>query len=160
EERDPEVAANAHLNAADALVALGRWEEADEEYEQIESFVRTATGHDRRMSWRYAQHLYANRGTLYLRRGDRSRAATCASACLDLAERSGSLKYIAAARRLGALVRQASGEMTAAHAEIDAALTISRAVGNPPQLWRTLAAATEIRAAAHDGAGADAARTE
>src|SRR5262249_32919197 len=67
--RAPEVAANAHLNAADALIALGRWEEANEEYERIESFVRTATGHDRRMSWRYAQHLYANRGTLHLRRG-------------------------------------------------------------------------------------------
>jgi class 3 adenylate cyclase/tetratricopeptide (TPR) repeat protein len=160
EERDPEVAANAHLNAGDALIALGRWEEADEEYERIESFVRTATGHDRRMIWRYAQHLYANRGTLHLRRGDRGRAATCASACLDLAERSGSRKYVAAARRLGALVWQASGEMTAAHAEIDAALTLARAVGNPPQLWRTLAAASQIRAAAGDGDGADAARAE
>jgi tetratricopeptide (TPR) repeat protein len=160
EERDPEVGANARLNAADALIALGRWEEADDEYERVESFVRTATGHDRRMIWRYAQHLHANRGTLYLRRGDRTSAATCASACLDLAERSDSRKYIAAARRLGALVRLASGEMTAAHAEIDAALTLARAVGNPPQLWRTLAAAAEIRAAAGDGAGADAARAE
>jgi class 3 adenylate cyclase/tetratricopeptide (TPR) repeat protein len=160
EERDPEVAANAHLNAADALVTLGRWEEADEEYERIETFLRTATGHDRRMAWRYAQHLYANRGTLHLRRGDRDRAATAASACLDLAERSSSRKYIAAARRLGALVRQASGETTAAHAEIDAALAMAREVGNPAQLWTTLAAAAEIRAANGDDAGADAARAE
>ncbi|HVU50931.1 MAG TPA: AAA family ATPase [Polyangia bacterium] len=160
EERDPEVAANARLNAADALITLGRWEEADEEYGRIESFVRTATGHDRRMSWRYAQHLYVNRGTLHLRRGDRGRAATCASECLDLAERSGSRKYIAAARRLGALVRQASGETTAAHAEIDAALALAREVANPAQLWTTLAAAAEIRAANGDAAGADAARAE
>ena len=160
EERDPEVAANAHLNAADALIALGRSQEADEEYERIESFLRTATGHDRRMSWRYAQHLYANRGTLYLRRGDRSSAATCASACLDLAERSGSRKYIAAAQRLGALIRLAAGETTAAHAEIDRAVALAREVGNPAQLWTTLAAAAEIHAANGDAAGADAARAE
>jgi class 3 adenylate cyclase/tetratricopeptide (TPR) repeat protein len=160
EERDPEVAANAHLNAADALVALGRWQEADEEYERIDRFVRTATGHDRRMSWRYAQHLYVNRGTLHLRHGDVGRAATAASACLDLAGRSGSRKYIAAARRLGALVRQASGETTAAHAEIDAALALAREVGNPAHLWTALAAAADIRAAAGDAAGADAARAE
>ncbi len=160
EERDPEVAGNAHLNAADALVALGRWQEADEEYERVESFVRTATGHDRRMIWRYGQHLYASRGTLHLRRGDVARAATAAAACLDLAERSDSRKYIAAARRLGALVRQASGETTAAHAEIDAALSLAREVANPPQYWTTLAAAAEIRAAAGDPAGAEAARAE
>jgi class 3 adenylate cyclase/tetratricopeptide (TPR) repeat protein len=159
-ERDPEVSANAHLNAADALVALGRWQEADEEFERVETFVRTATGHDRRMSWRYGQHLFANRGTLHLRRGDVARAATAAASCLDLAERSGSRKYIAAARRLGALVRQASGETTAAHAEIDAALALAREVANPPQLWATLEAATEIRAAAGDQAGAAAARDE
>jgi hypothetical protein len=159
-ERDPEVSANARLNAADALIALGRWQEADEEYERIESFVRTATGHDRRMSWRYAQHLYANRGTLQLRRADLGRAATAASACLDLAERSGSRKYIAAARRLGALIRLASGETTAAHAEIDEALALAREVANPPQLWTTLAAAAEIRAATGDAAGAEAARAE
>jgi class 3 adenylate cyclase/tetratricopeptide (TPR) repeat protein len=160
EARDPEVSANARLNAADALVALGRWDEADEEFEKVESHVRTATGHDRRMIWRYAQHLYANRGMLYLRRGDIARAATAASACLDLAERSDSRKYVAAARRLGALVRDASGEITAAHAEIDAALALARAVGNPAQLWTTLAAAAKIRAAAGDAAGADAARAE
>jgi tetratricopeptide (TPR) repeat protein len=159
-ERDPEVSANARLNAADALIALGRWQEADEEYERIESFVRTATGHDRRMSWRYAQHLYANRGALQLRRADLGRAATAASACLDLAERSGSRKYIAAARRLGALIRLASGETTAAHAEIDEALALAREVANPPQLWTTLAAAAEIRAATGDAAGAEAARAE
>ena len=117
EARDPEVSANARLNAADALVALGRWDEADDEFEKVESHVRTATGHDRRMIWRYAQHLYANRGMLHLRRGDVARAASAASACLDLAERSDSRKYVAAARRLGALVRHASGETTAAHAE-------------------------------------------
>jgi class 3 adenylate cyclase/tetratricopeptide (TPR) repeat protein len=160
EERDPEVAANAHLNAADALVALGRSEEADEEYERIDSFVRTATGHDRRMIWRYAQHLYVNRGALYLQRGDVVRAATLASACLDLAERSNSRKYVAAARRLGALVRQAAGETTAAHAEVGAALALAREVGNPAQLWKTLAAAAEIRAANGDATGADAARAE
>ena len=160
EERDPEVAGNAHLNAADALVALGRLQEADEEYERVESFVRTATGHDRRMIWRYGQHLYAGRGTLHLQRGDVARAATAAAACLDLAERSDSRKYIAAARRLGALVRQASGETTAAHAEIDAALALAREVANPPQLWTTLAAAAEIRAATGDQAGAEAARAE
>ena len=159
-ERDPEVAGNAHLNAADALVALGRWDEADDEFERVESFVRTATGHDRRMIWRYGQHLHANRGALQLRRGDVARAAAAASACLDLAERSDSRKYIAAARRLGALVRLASGETTAAHAEIDAALAVARAVGNPPQLWTTLGAAAEIRAAAGDPTGADAARAE
>jgi tetratricopeptide (TPR) repeat protein len=159
-ERDPEVSANAHLNVADALVALGRLQEADEEFERIDRFVRTATGHDRRMSWRYAQHLYVNRGTLHLRQGDVGRAATAAAACLDLAERSGSRKYIAAARRLGALVRQASGETTAAHAEIDAALTLAREVGNPAHLWTALAAAADIRAAAGDATGADAARTE
>jgi class 3 adenylate cyclase/tetratricopeptide (TPR) repeat protein len=160
EERDPEVAANAHLNAADALIALGRWQEADEEYERIESFLGTAVGHERRMAWRYAQHLHVNRGTLRLRRGDVARAATAASACLDLAERSGSRKYVAAARRLGALVRQASGETTAAHAEIEAAVALAREVGNPAQLWTTLAAAAEIRAASGDASGADAARVE
>ncbi len=160
EERDPEVAGNAHLNAADALVALGRWQEADDEYERVGSFVRTASGHDRRMIWRYAQHLHTSRGTLQLQRGDVARAAAAASACLDLAERSGSRKYIAAARRLGALVRHAAGETTAAHAEIGAALALAREVANPAQLWTTLAAAAEIRAAAGDQSGAAAAFNE
>jgi class 3 adenylate cyclase/tetratricopeptide (TPR) repeat protein len=160
EERDPEVAANARLNAADALITLGRWQEAEEEYARIESFVRTATGHARRMSWRYLQHLYSSRGALYLRRGERDRAADCASACLDLAERSNSRKYIAAARRLGALIRQASGETTAAHAEIEGALALAREVANPAQLWTTLSAAADIRAASGDAAGAQAALAE
>jgi class 3 adenylate cyclase/tetratricopeptide (TPR) repeat protein len=158
--RDPEVSANARLNAADALVALDRLQEADDEFEQVESFVRTAVGHDRRMIWRYGQHLYANRGALLLRQGEVASAATYASACLDLAERSDSRKYIAAARRLGALVRQASRETTAAHAEIDVALALAREVANPAQLWTTLDAAAQIRAAAGDEAGAAAARAE
>jgi tetratricopeptide (TPR) repeat protein len=155
--RDPEVAGNARLNIADALVALGRIDEAEEELERVERHVREAVGHERRMIWRYGQHLYVTRASLCAERGDLDRAAGYLADCLDFAERSGSRKYIAAAHRVGALVRVARGETGAAVSEVESAVALAREVGNPPQLWKALAVSARVHAAAGD---ADRARTD
>ena len=97
---DPECESNARLNLGDNLVALGRPDEAEEQFRKVEKVVRNPRPQDRWMLWRYSQHLFHSYGELWLARGDYDKALSYGDECLGLAEQSGSKKNIVKGRRL------------------------------------------------------------
>lgn len=151
---DPECQHNARLNLGDSLMALGRLDEAAEQFQIVERTVRRPQPHEHYMLWRYSQHLFHSYGELRLARGDHDRAFALAGECLALAESSDSKKNIVKARRLRSQVLLARGKPEEATPEIEAALTMARKVGNPPQLWRTLTAFGDLLRA--NGSGEEA----
>ena len=141
---DPECEHNTRLNLGDSLLALGRLDEAEQQFQIVERVARQPQPHEYAMLWRYSQHLFHSYGELWLARGDLERAFAYAGECLALAESSDSKKNIVKARRLRGQVLLAQGKRAEAAQEIEAALTVARQVGNPPQLWKTLAALGDL----------------
>ncbi len=135
------------MNLGDALLALDRLDEAEEQFRVVEQVVRTPRPEDHWMLWRYAQHLFHSYGELWLLRGDDEKALAYAGDCLELAAASESRKNIVKARRLRAQVFLAQGKLAEAEQEIDRALQIAQEIGNPPQLWKTFVALGELRQA-------------
>ncbi len=144
---DPECESNARLNLGDNLLALGRPDEADEQFQRVEQVVRNPRPQDRWMLWRYSQHLFHSYGELWLVRGDYDKALACADECLALAEQSDSRKNIVKGCRLRGQVFLAQGKLPEAEKELATALEIAQQVGNPPQLWKTQAALGNLRKA-------------
>ena len=95
--------------------------------------------------WRYELHHYASFAELWLARCAWEQAVAAADQCLDLAGKTESAKYVARGRRARGLALLGQGRLAEAEAEIVAALETAQEVGNPPQLWRTLAALGELR---------------
>jgi class 3 adenylate cyclase/tetratricopeptide (TPR) repeat protein len=146
-----EVVSNAVLNLADCLAAQGRLDEAEAHYREIERVVRSPAAQPMEaecwLVWRYAQHLFHSDGELWLARGDAKQALANADECLALAEASVTRKNVVKGRRLRGQALMALGELAAAETDLNAALAMAREVGNPPQLWRTLAALGDLRQA-------------
>jgi tetratricopeptide (TPR) repeat protein len=142
---DPECESNARLNMGDALLALGRLDEAEEQFAHVERIVRDPQPHDRWALWSYAQHLCHSYGELCLARQQYDRALGYADECIERAEATGRKKNVAKGRRLRGQALFATGELAAAEGELLAALEIAKEVGNPPQLWKTFAALGELR---------------
>ena len=78
----PEVECNARLNVGDNLMALARYDEAEEEFRFVEAIFRELRPEQRMDLWRYAQHMFHNYGELILLRGDPDRAMQYADECL------------------------------------------------------------------------------
>jgi tetratricopeptide (TPR) repeat protein len=146
-ETTPECENNAVLNLADTLVALGRPDDAEAQFRQVEQMVRTPRPQDRYMLWRYAQHLFHSYGEVWLARGDAARALAYADECLALAEPTTSRKNVVKGRRLRAQAFLVQGRLADAERELDIALQIAQQVGNPAQLWRTFVARGDLRRA-------------
>jgi tetratricopeptide (TPR) repeat protein len=144
---DPEVESNARLNLGDDLLALGRPDEAEEQFQKVEQVVRNPRPQDRWMLWRYSQHLFHSYGELWLARGDYDKALAYADECLALAEQSDSRKNIVKGRRLRGQVFLAQGKLPEAEKELATALEVAQRVGNPPQLWKIHAALGDLRQA-------------
>jgi tetratricopeptide (TPR) repeat protein len=145
ETADIEIESNARLNLGDSLLALGRLDEAAEQFQTVERIVRNPRPSDRWMLWRYAQHLFHSCGELWLARGDLAKALAYADECLGPAEASDSKRNIVKARRLRGQAFFTRGELAAAEEELDRALQLAREIGNPPQLWKTLVAVGDLR---------------
>jgi tetratricopeptide (TPR) repeat protein len=143
-ETNPEAENNARLNLGDTLLALGRLDDAEEQFRAVERMVRTPRPRDRSMQWRYAQHLFHSHGELWLARGDATRALAYADECLALAEPTNSRKNVVKGRRLRGQALLAQGRLAEAAREVDAALQVAQEVGNPCQLWRTYAARGDL----------------
>lgn len=77
-------------------------------------------------------------GELWLARGDLDRALAYAERCIVAADASESKRNITKGRRLRGKVLAALGRD--ADAAADLALEFARGVGNPAQIWQTLAA--------------------
>lgn len=146
-EPHPEVESNARLNVADSLMALGDLDGAEVEFRHVEAIVRNPEPHQTADLWRYAQHLFHGYGELWLRRGDAGRAITYANECLALAEPASHAKNVAKGRRLRGEALTAAGDLARADGELGLALAAAERVGNPPQLWKTLAAVGDLRRA-------------
>ncbi len=144
---DPEIEGNARLNLGDALLALGRLDEAEEHFRSVEQVARNPRPEDRWMLWRYAQHLFHSYGELWRLRGDHPQALAYADDCLRLAEGSESRKNMVKGRRLRGQVFLAQDKLGEAEQEIATALTIAQELGNPPQLWKTYVALGDLRQA-------------
>ena len=144
---DPEVESNARLNLGDNLLALGRLDEAEEQFQKVEQVVRNPRPQDRWMLWRYSQHLFHSYGELWLDRDDHDKALSYADECLALAEESESRKNIVKGRRLRGQALLAQGKLSEAEHELATALEVAQEIGNPPQLWKTHAALGELRRA-------------
>jgi tetratricopeptide (TPR) repeat protein len=143
----PEVEMNARLNLAENLLSLGRLDEAAEHFRIVESVVRHPLPHQDVQRWRYGQRFLHDFGEYWLARGDPARALSLAGECLAWAERTGSRKNIAKARRLTGQCLQALHRLEEAEEELAAALDLAQHVGSPPQIWKTWLALGDLRAA-------------
>jgi tetratricopeptide (TPR) repeat protein len=141
---DREIESNARLNLADALVALGRLDEAVEQYRWVDPVVRHPGPKDHFSLIRYSQHHFHSYGQWWLLQGDPTRALADAAACLAIAEPAGHRKNIVKGRRLRAQALAALGRLAEARDELDSALAVARDLNNPTQLWKTLAALGDL----------------
>jgi tetratricopeptide (TPR) repeat protein len=136
---DLEIESNARLNLADALIALGRLDEAVKQYRWVDPVVRHPAPKDHFSLVRYSQHHLHSYGEWWLLQGDPTRALADAAACLAIAEPAGHRKNIVKGRRLRAQALAALGQLAEARDELESALAVARDLGNPTQLWKTLA---------------------
>ncbi len=146
-EMHPEVECNARLNVGDNLMALGQLNAAEEQFVHVERIVRSPQPHQTFDLWRYAQHAFHAYGELWLLRGDADRARQYADECLALAEPGRHWKNVGKGRRLRGEAFLAQSRLDDADAELAQALAAAERVGNPPQLWKTLAAIGDLRRA-------------
>jgi tetratricopeptide (TPR) repeat protein len=144
---DPECENNARLNLGDNLLALGRLDEAEEQFQKVERVVRNPKPADRWALWLYSQHLFHSYGELWLVRGDHDKALSYADECIELAESTDRPKNVVKGRRLRGQALLAQGKLSEADEELSTALEIAREIGNPPQLWKTHAAIGDLRQA-------------
>jgi tetratricopeptide (TPR) repeat protein len=133
----PEVENNARLNLADNLLALGRLDEALEQFNKVEQVARNPRPLDKFMLWRCSQHLFHSSGELWFNRGNLDKALSYADECLALAEQSNSQKNIVKGFRLRGQVFLAQNNLEKAEQELSRALSVAVRVENPTQLWKT-----------------------
>ena len=151
---DSELDSNAHLNLADALIAQGRLDEAEPYLATVEAIARNPKPEERWMLWRYTQHLLHSYGELRLLSGDIRGARENAEECIAMASKSDAKKNIAKGQRLLGQTLSATGDHEAAVEAITVAVDVARDIGNPTQLWKSLAALGDVRTAAGDPTGA------
>jgi tetratricopeptide (TPR) repeat protein len=116
-------------------------------YQIVEQVVRDATPRERFALWLYYQHFFHSYGELCLERGDYERARSYADQCVQRAELTNRPKNVIKGRRLRGQIMTAQGKLSEAEEEIEMALAIAKAIGNPPQLWKTLVALGDLRRA-------------
>jgi class 3 adenylate cyclase/tetratricopeptide (TPR) repeat protein len=145
---DPELVCFGELNLADCYLAVGRLDEVATHLEPvIQESARKGSLGDQWMRWRYVQHLYVNRGELALRRGDVPSALRWADECVTAAKESGSPRNVMKGLRLRGTALAEQRRFDEAVAVFAQALELAREVGNPFQIWRTLAAYSDARGA-------------
>ena len=128
-------------------MALGRLDEAEEQFQKVQQIARNPRPADRFMLWRYSQRLFHSYGELWLARGDHEKALAYADECLALAEESESRKNIVKGRRLRGQALMAQGKVSEAERDLSTALEVAQEIGNPPQLWKTHVALGELHKA-------------
>jgi tetratricopeptide (TPR) repeat protein len=153
---DTEIEMNARLNLGDNLVALGRSDEAEEQFALAERVARHPEPGQQWLRWRWSMHCFASYGELWLDRGEPGKALAYADECLATAEETSSNKYIVRSRRLRGRALLAQGHLDDAERELLTTSQVAIELANPPQLWRTHAATGDLRRA--QGRTADAQR--
>jgi tetratricopeptide (TPR) repeat protein len=136
---DHETQANAEINLAEAHLARGDVDLAREILESVHRLVEDPATSEWQ-KWRYSIHLFAALGDLWLARGDLVKARRFADECLERATHTKSRRYLVRGWRLSGEIATARRAWDDAEKALTEALTIARAIGNPPQLWKTHAA--------------------
>jgi tetratricopeptide (TPR) repeat protein len=144
---DAEVEMNTRLNLCDNLDALGRREEAEDQFKTVEAAVRHPNKVQLWLLWRYSLHFFSSYGAHLLGRGDPAGALAHADECLQVADETGSEKYLAKGRQLRGQSLMALGRLDDAERELSTALEAALELANPPQLWRAYAAIGDLRRA-------------
>jgi tetratricopeptide (TPR) repeat protein len=143
----PECESNARLNLGDNFLALGQFDEAEEQFQKVEQVIRNPRPQDHYMLWRYSQHFFHSYGELWLARGNLDKTIAYTDECLALAQQSNSQKNIVKGRRLRTQVFLSQCKLDDALQELSIALDVARRIGNPPQLWKTYAVLGDLRQA-------------
>lgn len=141
---EPEKISNARLNIADGLIAQGRYHEAEKQLAPVLEVIRNPSPQDRWMLWRYTQHAFIVGAELALARDKTTEAIAYLDECKGLAGPSSSSKYLVKVGRLRGRIYLAEKELGEAAKCLDDAVTRARALGHPPDLWRTLLIAADV----------------
>jgi class 3 adenylate cyclase/tetratricopeptide (TPR) repeat protein len=134
---DPEIESNARLLLADSFLALGRLDEAEEYLAKVESVVRNPRPEDALLLWGYSQHFYHSAGELRMARREYEQALSLAAECIELAQSTNRPKNVVKGLRLRGQAQLALGKLDESEKSLYQALELAKAVGNPPQLWKT-----------------------
>lgn len=131
--------ANAEVNLGELCMARGDLAAAEEIFDDVYRYWQDPLG-ARWMRFRYSIRLFSNMGELALARGDIATARAMSARSLEGASRTDSKKNLVKAYRLEGEIARARKEWKEAEHYLGQALDIARAIGNPPQLWKTHAA--------------------
>ena len=149
---DPEIIRNTEINLGDCYFLQGDliWAQAILEKVYRDSQQSGKWGEEW-MKWRYIQHCCHSLGELWLKKGDPEKALAFAEECLKLAETTQSRKNIVKAWCLKGQVFLTQGKLEEAQAALYKAITFSKEIDNPSQLWKTYQAFGELYEAKRDG---------
>jgi tetratricopeptide (TPR) repeat protein len=131
--------ANGEINLGDVLLTQGHLHEAAEVFGDVERLALDPATSPW-MRFRYTNRLWASMGELALAQGDLDRARARAQQCLELATQTNARKNLVKGWRLSGTIAGAARRWDEAHAALNEALALAKAIGNPTQLWRTYAA--------------------
>ena len=148
----PELYANAAINLAGNLIALGDLDGAAEQLARIQTQYETDT--DPWMSWRWSVHLLDAQARLALAQGDLERALGVAQRELDVANRAKAQKLIARAHELKGRLHLLLDDRDAASEALETALAISHRIEHPSVAWRARSLLAELADRAGDADGA------
>ena len=149
---DKETLRNAELNLGDCALGRGETDEALSIFEGLERAFAADAYPFEWMKWRYTQHLLMGLSQTWLSLGEAERALTFAEACLELAERTSTLRYISKGRRARGRALGSLGRTNDALEDVGVALRTAQRIGGPEPVWQAHGA----RAAILLGAGREA----
>jgi tetratricopeptide (TPR) repeat protein len=138
----PEIHANASINLAGNLLALGDVDAADEALEPVREDLREPG--DPWMRWRYSLHLSDAEARLALARGEPERALPHLEAELSNARGHASRKVLARALELRGRALLVLDDREAAEVDFRKALREAQSIGYPPVCWRVFALLGEV----------------
>jgi tetratricopeptide (TPR) repeat protein len=141
--KDPGTIPNAEINLGDVCLAKDDPALARELYEGVERYAADPETSEW-MRFRYLIRLAASQGELWLARGDLDRARQHAERCLELATRSNARKNLVKGWRLSGEIACRRRRWDDAEQALRQALAVAEQIGNPPQLWLTLAALARL----------------
>lgn len=144
----PELHANAAINLAGDLLALGRPDEAAEQLAPIEALYENDS--DPWMRWRWSTHLLHAQARLALSRGELEQALALAARGLEAAGRASGLKLIARAQELKGRLHLLMDDREAATLALLEAHAVSSRIEHPSVAWRALSLLAEVARRAGD----------
>lgn len=156
---DLETLRNALLNVGDCVLGRGDAEAARTCFDDLARALAADEDPGEWMKWRYEQHLWVSSSMTWLALGEADRALADADRCLEIADPTGTKRYMSKGRRARARALAALGRLDEALHDVQIALDRAEEIGGPEPVWQAHAARADVLTAAgrHDAA-AEAAR--